>query len=256
MKMKIYIDVVLFINFSFDLLILLTTSIILKRNAKFYKLMLGAFVGSLSILFLFIKITSFQLFLLKILISILMLLIGFGYKNIKYFLKNMLFLYTVSIILGGFLYFLSITFSYKNTGLVFYFKGLSINYIFLFISSPIILYIYITESKMFKRIHNNIYRVKLEVENKIYELNGFMDTGNNLVDPYFYKPIILINKKINSKKNIIVPCSVALGSGSLNCVKGKLIYKNRTYDVYVGTCFKINIDGVDCLLNNKLEGIC
>ena len=254
--MKIYIDVVLFINFSFDLLILLTTSIVLKRNAKFYKLMLGAFVGSLSILFLFIKITSFQLFLLKILISILMLLICFGYKNIKYFLKNMLFLYTVSIILGGFLYFLSITFSYKNTGLVFYFKGLSINYIFLLISSPIILYIYIKESKMFKRIHNNIYKVKLEVENKIYELNGFMDTGNNLVDPYFYKPIILINKKIKSKKNIIVPCSVALGNGSLNCVKGKLIYKNRTYDVYVGTCFKINIDGVDCLLNNKLEGIC
>ena len=256
MKMKIYIDVVLFINFSFDLLILLTTSIVLKRNAKFYKLMLGAFVGSLSILFLFIKITSFQLFLLKILISILMLLISFGYKNIKYFLKNMLFLYTVSIILGGFLYFLSITFSYKNTGLVFYFKGLSINYIFLLISSPIILYIYIKESKMFKRIHNNIYKVKLEIENKIYELNGFMDTGNNLVDPYFYKPIILINKKIKSNKNIIVPCSVVLGSGSLNCVKGKLIYKNRTYDVYVGTCFKINIDGVDCLLNNKLEGIC
>ena len=185
-----------------------------------------------------------------------MLLISFGYKNIKYFLKNMLFLYTISIILGGFLYFLSITFSYKNTGLVFYFKGLSINYIFLFISSPIILYIYIKETKLFKQIHNNIYKVKLEIENKTYELNGFMDTGNNLIDPYFYKPIILINKKINSKKNIIVPCSVILGQGTLKCVKGKLIYKNRTYDVYVGTSFKIDIDGVDCLLNNKLEGIC
>lgn len=254
--MKIYIDVVLFINFSFDLLILLTTSVVLKRNAKFYKLLLGAFVGSLSILFLFIKITNLQLFLLKIFISLLMLLISFGYKNIKYFLKNMLFLYTISIILGGFLYFLSITFSYKNTGLVFYFKGLSINYIFLFISSPTILYIYIKETKLFKQIHNNIYKVKLEIENKTYELNGFMDTGNNLIDPYFYKPIILINKKINSKKNIIVPCSVILGQGTLKCVKGKLIYKNRTYDVYVGTSFKIDIDGVDCLLNNKLEGIC
>lgn len=254
--MKIYIDVVLFINFSFDLLILLTTSVVLKRNAKFYKLLLGAFVGSLSILFLFIKITNLQLFLLKIFISLLMLLISFGYKNIKYFLKNMLFLYTISIILGGFLYFLSITFSYKNTGLVFYFKGLSINYIFLFILSPIILYIYIKETKLFKQIHNNIYKVKLEIENKTYELNGFMDTGNNLIDPYFYKPIILINKKINSKKNIIVPCSVILGQGTLKCVKGKLIYKNRTYDVYVGTSFKIDIDGVDCLLNNKLEGIC
>ena len=135
--MKIYVDVVLFINFSFDLLILLSTSIVLKRKTSFNRLLFGAFIGSLSILFLFIKITSFQLFLLKIIISIIMVLISFGFKSVKYFLKNMLFLYTISIILGGFLYYLSCAFSYKNTGLVFYFKGLSINYIFLLISSHI-----------------------------------------------------------------------------------------------------------------------
>lgn len=254
--MKIYIDVILFINFSFDLLILLTTSIILKRNAKFYRMLLSSFIGSLSILFLFIKITNFQLFLFKIIISIIMILISFSYKNIKYFLKNMLFLYTISIILGGFLYFLSITFSYKNTGLVFYFKGLSINYIVLFISSPIILYIYIKESKMFKQIYNNIYKVSIEIENKIYKFNGFMDSGNNLVDPYFFKPIVLIDKKIKSSNILIVPCSLIIGKSYLKCVKGKLIYKDKIYDVYVGTCFKIDIEGVDCLLNNKLEGIC
>ena len=254
--MKIYVDVILFINFSFDLLILLSTSIILKRKSKFYRLMLGAFIGSLSILFLFINITNLELFIFKIIISIIMILVSFGYKNTKYFGKNILFLYTISIILGGFLYYLSCKFSYKNTGLVFYFKGLSINYIFLLITSPIILYIYIKETKSLKQISNNIYKVKLKIENKTYELNGFMDTGNNLVDPYFYKPIILINKKINTKNQILVPCNVAIGSGILKCVKGTLIYKNKIYDVYVGTCFKIYLEDVDCLLNNKLEGIC
>ena len=101
--MKIYVDVILFINFSFDLLILLSTSIVLKRKSKFYRLMLGAFIGSLSILFLFINITNLELFIFKIIISIIMILVSFGYKNIKYFGKNILFLYTISIILGGFL---------------------------------------------------------------------------------------------------------------------------------------------------------
>ena len=91
--MKIYVDVILFINFSFDLLLLLCTSISLKRNTKFYKLMLGAFVGSLSILFLFMDINSFELFLLKVIVSILMVLISFGFKDIKYFSKNILYLY-------------------------------------------------------------------------------------------------------------------------------------------------------------------
>ena len=254
--MKIYVDLIIFLNFMFDFILLLVTNIILKRGTSLKRIILGALVGSLTIVVLFIPFTTSTLFLLKVLLSILIILITFGYKDLKYFLINLFYFYIVSIILGGFMYYLNIEFSYKNIGMVFYHKGLSINYIFLFISSPIILYIYIKETKLFKQIHNNIYKVKLEIENKTYELNGFMDTGNNLIDPYFYKPIILINKKINSKKNIIVPCSVILGQGTLKCVKGKLIYKNRTYDVYVGTSFKIDIDGVDCLLNNKLEGIC
>lgn len=254
--MKIYIDVVLFINFSFDLLILLSTSILLKRNIKFYRALLGAFIGSLSILFLFINITSFQLFLFKIIISIFMILISFGYKNIKYFLKNILFLYTISIILGGFLYYLSCTFSYKNTGLVFYFKGLSINYIFLIMSSPLIIYIYIKEARSFKQICNNIYKIELIVNDKCYKLNGFMDTGNNLVDPYFFKPVILINKKIKFDNYIIVPFISASNTSVLKCIQGKVIYKNMIFDVYVGYCNEICIDGVDCLLNNKMEGIC
>lgn len=256
MCVKIYIDVVLFINFSFDLLILLTTSILLKRNALFSKVLMGAFVGSLSILFLFFNVSSLVLFVFKVLISVFMVLISFGFKNFKYFFKNMLFLYTVSIVLGGFLYYLSCVFSYKNTGLVFYFKGLSINYIFLFISSPVILFIYVKETRSFKRLYNNIFRVCLVIGDKRYFLNGFMDSGNNLVDPYFCKPIILINKEIVFDRFIMVPYVTASSSSVLKCVSGKVFYKDLVFDVYVGNCFNIDIEGVDCLLNNKMEGIC
>ena len=86
--MKIYVDLVLFLNFFFDFLLLLATSLILKRYVKIKKIFLGALIGSLSIFLLFVSIISFTLFLIKILISILMILTCFGYKTIKYTIKN------------------------------------------------------------------------------------------------------------------------------------------------------------------------
>ncbi len=52
-----------------------------------------------------------------------------------------------SVILGGFLYLLDVEFSYKREGLIFYFNGLSINYLLLLILGPLILGLYIYEHK-------------------------------------------------------------------------------------------------------------
>ena len=136
--MKIYIDLLLFLNFAFDFILLLTTNIILKRGAKIFNITLGSFIGSLSILVLFLNINSLQLFLIKIYLSIIMCLLTFNYKDIKYTLINIFSFYLTSILLGGFLYLLNIEFSYKHNGLIFYNNGLSINIIILFIISPII----------------------------------------------------------------------------------------------------------------------
>ena len=131
--MTIYVDGLLFLNFFFDFLLLLSVSVILKRNVSIFRIIIGAFIGSLTILILFFKITSFELFLIKVYLSIIMCLVSFGYKDLKYTLKNILFLYLVSIILGGFLYMINIEFGYKNKGLVFINNGFSLNVIFLII---------------------------------------------------------------------------------------------------------------------------
>ena len=141
--MKIYLDAIFMLNFCFDFILLLSVSIILRRNISIKRLLLGSFIGGLSIFILFIKINNFELFILKFIISLIMLLITFKYRNLKYTLRNLGFLYMNSIILGGFLYFLNVQFSYKQEGLVFYHNGLSVNFIFLVIISPIIIYIYI-----------------------------------------------------------------------------------------------------------------
>ena len=103
-NLKLYLDVIMIINFFFDFLLLLGVSLLLKRRTKLNRIILSSFFGGLSIIFLFLKINSIELFIFKILISIIMILIAFGYKNIKYTLINLLYLYIISIFLGGGLY--------------------------------------------------------------------------------------------------------------------------------------------------------
>lgn len=255
--MKIYVDLIMILNFFFDLILLLTVSIILRRNVSIYKIMLGAFTGGISILFLFLKVSSLSLFLYKIVISILMVIISFNYKNIKYTLKNLLFLYTSSIILGGFIYFLNIEFSYKNAGLIFFNKGLSINVIFLIIFSPIIIYIYIKQGLWLKNNYSNYYKINLIYNNQKIRLNAYLDTGNSLISPYSKKPIVLINKRIKCSNYFYIPYNTIDNNGVIKCFKADIEINNKIYKkIIIGLIEKeIRIDGIDCLLNKKiLEG--
>lgn len=226
-----------------------------------YKLLIGAFIGSLSIFFLFLKINSFQLFILKIIVSIIMTITSFKYRNIKYTLRNLIFLYLTSIILGGFLYFLNLEFSYKQVGLVFYFKGLSINVIFLILFSPIIIYIYIRQGMRLKNSYSQYYQVDIYYKDKIIKCNGYLDTGNTLYDPYFKKPVILIDKRkvlfeLSDEEIIFVPYYTIENKGIIKCFKvNKINIKGvGTKDnLLVGIINSdIKIDGIDLILHYKL----
>lgn len=256
--MKVYLDLLLFINFLFDLLLLMTVSTVLRRNTRINNLLLGAFIGSLSVFFLFLKMNSFELLILKLLISQIMVLITFGFKNLKYMLKNLFYLYTISMLLGGFLYYLNLEFSYSQQGLVFLFKGYSINAIFLILFSPIILYIYTKQSIHLKNNFSNYYKVDIYIKNKKIKCNGFLDTGNRLKDPYQNRPIILVNKNVlkSGLSTILIPYNTINEIGLLKCVavdkidiKGIGIKKNVLVGIMENN---IRIDGVDCILHQSL----
>ena len=254
--MKIYLDLVMILNFMIDFLLLITVSIILKRNASIYRLLVGSFIGGLSILFLFININSIELFIYKVIISILMTIISFKYINIRYTLINLLYLYISSIVLGGFLYFLNLQFSLSHIGIVFINKGLSINFIFLLITSPIILYIYIVQTKKLRYKYNNYHNIEIYINNVKYNYIGYMDTGNMLKDNLTGKIIILIDKRkilfdiVNFR---LIPYT-SVKSGLLKVIKiDKLIFEKNIYEnVLLGIIDNIGIDGVDIILNRYL----
>ncbi len=261
--MEIYIDLVFLLNMAFDFLLLMTVNIVLCRGKKIVDILSGSIVGGFSIFLLFYIKSSFTLFILKIIISVIMLVITFGYNDLRYFIRNFIYLYMTSIVLGGFLYLLNLQLSYKNNGIVFYHDGLSINFIFLLITSPIIIYIYIKQCKYLKNNYNHYHNITLIYNNKKINLIGFVDTGNHVVDPVTKKSVILIDKRkfiynLNMFKMNLIPIFTATGNSLLKCVSVDevIIDKNRKINVLIGLMDnKIPIDGVDCILNEKiLEG--
>lgn len=257
--MKVYVDLVFLLNLYLDFLLLVTTSVVLKRNTSLKRMVLGALAGSLSIFFLFYSINTFFLFLFKIGIALIMIFVSFGYQNLKYFLNNFGYFYMISVILGGFLYYLNLEFSYTHIGLVFINKGFNINAIFLIIFSPVILYIYSRQAKKMKSNYNLIYKVIITLKNKEkYTLNGFLDTGNKLFDPITNKPIILLQKGVLKEENLkfyYVPFNSLNNHNLLKCIKPESVeIKGKIYKNYLLGISdkKFSLEGVECVLNNKL----
>lgn len=259
-EMKVYLDLILLLNFLFDFIILLSTSLLLKRNAKIYRIILGALFGSITTFTLFVPLSSLGLFIFKFIVSLIMVYIVFGIKNHKYTLKNIYYLYIVSIVLGGALYFINNQFLYNNDGLLFITNGSSINLILALILSPIIIYVYIKQCKSLKTNYNKYLKIDVYLKNgKVFSLNAFLDTGNKLIDPYKRWPIILIDKNkiepTSDDKLLLVPYHTLENEGILKCIIPSKVYIEGVgfkKKLLIGLSPKINIDGIDCILNEKL----
>lgn len=243
--MRIYIDLFFLFNTIMDIIIITSVSILLKRNTTYKRILISSLLGGLSSLMLF---TSINRLLLELITIILMVIIAFKYKNIKYFLTNILYTYILSILLGGLIY----LFNSKVT------LNIYLNYLVIIILSIEVMTLYIKENKKIKNTYNNYYKVDIYFKDKEkISLIGFLDTGNNLYDPYKKRPIILVDKKYQKEdKFILVPYHTINGEGLLKCIKPekvyieKIGYKNNLLVAFSSSPSTIN--GVEVLLHKDL----
>jgi len=243
--MRIYIDLFFLFNTIMDIIIITSVSILLKRNTTYKRILISSLLGGLSSLMLF---TSINRLLLELITIILMITIAFKYKNIRYFLTNILYTYILSILLGGLIY----LFNSKVT------LNIYLNYLVIIVLSIEVMILYIKETKKIKNTYNNYYKVDIYFKDKEkISLIGFLDTGNNLYDPYKKRPIILVDKKYQKEdKFILVPYHTINGEGLLKCIKPekvyieKIGYKNNLLVAFSSSPSTIN--GVEVLLHKDL----
>ena len=257
--MKIYLDLIFFMNFFYDLLLLICVDNILKRKRKLIYHLISSFIGSLSIITLFLKVSNTILLIIKVIVSIIMCLISFSFISFKHFINNILYLYMCSIILAGFLMFINNTFSYDHIGLVFINNGYSINYFILLFISPIILFFYYKSNKNLKKTYNLYYSIDIYFNDLKINCLAYLDSGNNLIDPTSKKGIIIVNNKLltdihNIRDPIYVPYSTVSGKALMKCYKPSFIMINnkKVYNYLIGEVDYQFKDGIKALLNSKL----
>mgnify|MGYP001086996298 CR=1 FL=1 len=167
------------------------------------RILLAGFVGSLIIFAPFTPIASFFLTPIpKIILSLLMVWLAFGFKTPRYFLTNLFTFYLSTFAAGGallgFHYLGSFNMEFvENIGLS-WTKGFGdpISWLFVIIAFPFALYFSKTTFSHYetaKLLFDQIVPVRLGIRGKIVELKGLLDSGNQLYEPFSKRPVMIVS---------------------------------------------------------------
>ncbi len=182
MVKTIYADVFFLINFIINYLILFTSGYISARYIRRWRLFLAAATGALYGFTVFIPYFSFLTSLpVKLLISVLMVIISFGYRNI---IKNTFLLLIISLVFGGAVF--TVT-PLAFNGLFEIYNG----FYYIHLSFPTLittsLSTYILLLLIFRRgtvrADRSFSTVRICSENKNITITALHDTGNSLREP-------------------------------------------------------------------------
>lgn len=219
----IYIDVLFFINFIMDYIVITALSEILKLEKKHRRFICGAVVGAVySVCIFFVDIGFVLSIILKILISMLIIYISYFPKNLRQFLKYLLSFYTLNLLFGGGLfaglYFTGIGSqlgSIVKNGVIYF----NISVVYLILGSLIIYILLSIALKYIQNMHNRrFYNIEIGVDEKNITIRALVDTGNSLFEKSTGLPVIIAEEKeiskitdITTKKIFLIPFT-ALGT--------------------------------------------
>ena len=246
----IYIDVLLFTNILIDYCILSLTKKFLHINSKEFRTILGSVAGALFSLTIFLpNVNTFLSLLIKIICSITMCLIAFGYSNIKLFIKNIASVFLFTIVFCGVLTaFYQIAKPAKmaivNDNVYFQIDSV----LLIVISLAIYIIIVLLQRIVGGNISDALVNLNVTIENREYACIGKIDTGCTLTEPFSNAPVIIVEKDlldgVSDKKERVIPYKVLGRSGIIYAVKAQKVSIDRKEirkDIYIGM-FDGNID--------------
>ena len=203
--MTIYVDVVLLENICMNYIILFSTTYIMKIKRKHIRLFLSSLVGAVYAVLAYAEIVPlYANFIVKVILSIVMVYIAFYPKNFKGLLKELIVFYLVSFALGGcafaLLYIVRPQDIFIKNGvyigtypLKIALLGGIVGFVITYIAFKVV------KNKIIK--NQIIYEVEISIEDKTLKTRLLLDTGNMLKDPISNSPVLVVEK--NTLKEII-----------------------------------------------------
>ncbi|MFC3882663.1 sigma-E processing peptidase SpoIIGA [Bacillus songklensis] len=200
--MSIYLDLIWLLNAGLDTMLLLLCSVLLKRNVKWWRLLLGGLIGSLIVLLMFTPWSTVMLHpVTKLLFSVAMVWVTFGLKRFRFFLENILTFYFATFVVGGGL--TGLHFMFDGQYLLFestsqtigYQYGDPVSWLFIIIAFPILFYFSktrIEDLKMKNITFDQLVPVSIIIQQQELPVKGLIDSGNQLYDPLSQTPVMIV----------------------------------------------------------------
>lgn len=194
--MTIYIDIVLIENLIMNYIILLTVAIVLKIHRNNVRILGSSLIGALYAIFAYTStLEIYSTIFVKILLSIIMIYIGFKPQNIKILCKQILLFYLTSFVFGGaafsLLYFIKPQDILMKNGVLlgtYPLKTVMLSAIVGFI--VVIITFKIVKNRISKK---DMYcKIDISLNNKNIETIAMIDTGNLLKEPITNTPVIVV----------------------------------------------------------------
>ncbi|MBQ7466505.1 MAG: sigma-E processing peptidase SpoIIGA [Clostridia bacterium] len=194
--MEVYIEYVIIDNLIIDMLVLLCIKATMKLNAKFWRLFLSASFGTaFACAMPLLQFSNAILLPLKLLVGVVMVLIIAKYSRIKEFLFAYLLLLIYTILFVGACI---VTLLLFGTDIEHLARGYSsefpVSIVILMVAFYVAIIISIAKYLTRKRdISPYIKNISLKIAGRTLNINGFVDTGNNLIDQKTGLPVMILS---------------------------------------------------------------
>lgn len=198
-EFTIYLDVVFIINFVMDYLILWATAKFTGFTSNMKQLLLASLIGALYSLAIFLPLLHYAFtFLMKLLVSMVMVYVAFYPLRWKKYLQILGYFYLVACTAGGAMLG-SIYFINNNKSVITALNGviigsINIKYTFLMAAMGATVLVGLFGAKVLrKNFLNSIMQIPIiiRIGAKRFTVKALVDTGNSLKDPISGTPVIV-----------------------------------------------------------------
>lgn len=192
--MTIYLDVIFLENIVINYIMLYVTGIISKAQIKQKRIFLGALIGAIySIIYYLFRLKIYSSFIIKIILSIVIIYVAFNSSNLKELLKKVLLFYLSSFVFGGAA--IAIIYMVNSQNITIQNGVLVGSYTLRTILIGIVV-AYFTIILAFKIIKISkkdlICEIVVTLNNKEINSKALIDTGNLLKEPITNLPVIVM----------------------------------------------------------------
>jgi stage II sporulation protein GA (sporulation sigma-E factor processing peptidase) len=205
--MTLYLDVIWFLNFCIDYLLIALTAHVLKRNASKKRILLASTLASSYIFLIAFENSSVLLGpIFKFVFSVFIMIVAFGFRRIRFVVKNVAMFYFVSFVTGGGIfalhYFMKSDIAIMEGIITTQGSGLGdpISWLFVVAGVPALWYFSkkrVEDITIEKMNGDHLVRVKITIGDTVLYANGLIDTGNKLYDPITKLPVMILDMNVH-----------------------------------------------------------